>query len=73
MWENFCLDSKNFQSEVALTYFVGQLGQSNGTARAQDTKKSTSVIAVAKLHSLETTVSWASFFWSVPIEGNLFL
>ena len=28
--------------------------------------------ALAKRHSLATTVSWVSFIWSVPIEENLF-
>ena len=33
----------------------------------------TSLSAVAKIQSIETTASWISFFfWSVPIEGSLF-
>ena len=60
--ESFFLYPKYFISEVALSYLMGQLGQS------YDTSKSISVSAVAKTHSLETTVSWALFIWSVLIE-----
>ena len=31
VWGSFFLDYRNFRSEVALSYLVGQLGQSQGT------------------------------------------
>ena len=67
MWESFFIDFRSFRSEVALSYVAGELGQS------LDTKQKNSVSVIDKTHSLEKTVSWASFFWSVPIEGSLFL
>ena len=66
MGESFFIHFRNFRSEVALSYLVGQLGQ------PQDTRKKHSVSVLDKTHSLEKTVSWNSFVWSVPIEGSLF-
>ena len=31
VWGSFFIDFRNFRSEVALSYLVGQLGQSQGT------------------------------------------
>ena len=31
VWESFFIDFRNFRSEVALNYLIGQLGQSQGT------------------------------------------
>ena len=67
MWESFFIDFRSFRSAVALSYLVGQLEQS------QDTQKKTSVNVLGQTHSFEKIVSWDSFFWSVPIEGSLFL
>ena len=42
VWESFFIDFKNFRSEVALSYLVRQLGQS------QDIYKKTSVSVIGK-------------------------
>ena len=67
MSESFCLDSRYFRlrgclelrSRTART-IVGHIKEDVGGS-------------LDKTHSLEKTVPWASFFWSVPIEGSLFL
>ena len=65
MWESFCLDSRYFRSRGCLELrswtaweIAGDIKEGIGECIRQD--------------SLEKTVSWASFFWSGPIEGSLF-
>ena len=70
MRESVCLDARYFRYLCWLEVRIR-----TARAIAGHIKKS-SVCVLDKTHSLEKidkTVSWASFVWSVPIEGSIFL